>query len=60
MGKRLTKNSNDQIIFGVCSGIADYIDVDVTVVRLLTVTLALFNPVTILIYAFAGLIAPTD
>jgi len=34
-GKRLTRNTNDKIIGGVCSGIANYFDVDPTLVRII-------------------------
>ena len=42
-GKRLTRRSNDRMIAGVCSGVADYLGVDVTLVRLLTVVAAIFS-----------------
>jgi phage shock protein PspC (stress-responsive transcriptional regulator) len=41
--KRLTRRSNDRMIAGVCSGVADYLGVDVTLVRLLTVVAAIFS-----------------
>ncbi len=39
MERKLTK-SNDRRICGVCGGIAEYLDVDPTVVRLLTASAA--------------------
>jgi len=33
--KKLYRSSTDKKIFGVCGGLADYFDVDVTVVRIL-------------------------
>nr|MBP6323371.1 PspC domain-containing protein [Fusobacteriaceae bacterium] len=37
MAKKLTKSRHDKKISGVCGGIAEFFDVDVTVVRLLWV-----------------------
>jgi phage shock protein C len=41
--KRLTRRSNDRMVAGVCSGVADYLGLDVTLVRLLTVVAAIFS-----------------
>ena len=41
--KRLTRRSNDRMVAGVCSGVADYLGLDVTLVRLLTVVAAIFT-----------------
>jgi len=41
--KRLTRRSNDRMIAGVCSGVADYLGLDVTLVRLLAVVAAIFS-----------------
>jgi phage shock protein PspC (stress-responsive transcriptional regulator) len=38
--KKLVRNMDRRMICGVCAGIADYLHVDVTVVRLVTVALA--------------------
>lgn len=42
MEKKLTK-TNDKRLCGVCGGIAEYLDIDSTVVRLLTATCAFFT-----------------
>src|SRR5436305_1078786 len=39
--RRLTRSSSDKVIGGVCAGIAKYLNVDVTVVRVVAVLLAL-------------------
>ena len=39
--KRLYRNQNDRMIAGVCSGLADYLDMDVTIVRIVFILLAL-------------------
>lgn len=41
--KRLTRRTDDRMVAGVCSGVADYLGVDVTLVRLLTVVAAIFS-----------------
>jgi phage shock protein C len=41
--KRLYRLRNDKKIAGVCAGIAEYFDVDPTIVRLITVVLALIT-----------------
>ncbi len=47
--KRLFRNSDDSKIFGVCSGIANYLGVDPTLVRVVAV---------ILLFISAGLAIP--
>jgi phage shock protein PspC (stress-responsive transcriptional regulator) len=41
--KRLVRGCDDSMLGGVCSGVADYLGVDVTLVRLLTVLGAVFG-----------------
>ena len=41
--KRLVRRSDDKMVAGVCSGVATYLGVDVTLVRLLTVLGAVFG-----------------
>ena len=62
MAKQLTRLPNDKIIFGICSGIAEYLGWDKTVVRIIMVLLLLVTglfPLTIL-YIIAYFIMPTD
>lgn len=59
MQKKLTK-SKDRVFLGVCGGIADYLGVDPTMVRLIAVVLIActgFFPLTI-IYLIAAAIMP--
>jgi len=35
--RRLTRNTQDRMLGGVCAGVANYFDIDVTLVRVLTV-----------------------
>ena len=45
-------------IFGVCGGIAEYFDLDPTVVRVATVLLTVFAGLSIWVYIVAALIMP--
>jgi phage shock protein C len=49
--KKLYKNSKEKKIFGVCAGVADYLEVDVTVVRIITV-LAMLIPGSVVVLAY--------
>lgn len=55
--KRLCKNRADKKICGVCSGFADYLEIDPTVVRVIWGALAL-SGVGILAYFLCALILP--
>ena len=41
--KRLTRRRDDRMIAGVCSGVADYLGLDPTLVRLLAIVAAIFS-----------------
>lgn len=58
MEKRLYKSNQNKMIDGVCGGIAEYFDVDPTVVRLLWVLFSLMGGSGILAYIIAALIIP--
>ena len=57
MEKRLTRSKTQRSIAGVCGGIAEYFDIDMTVVRLITVFLGLTGS-GLLFYIAAWLIMP--
>jgi phage shock protein PspC (stress-responsive transcriptional regulator) len=59
MKKRLMR-SQDKMIFGVCSGLAEYMNVDPVVIRLLMVLFALMTGYGILIYFLLAILMPTD
>lgn len=60
--KRIYRSRRNRMIAGVCGGIAEYIDWDPTIVRLLYVTLSVFSAAFpgILVYLIAWLIIPGD
>ncbi len=57
MKKRLMR-SQDKMIFGVCAGLAEYMNVDPVVIRVLTVFLALMTGYGILLYLLLALLMP--
>lgn len=61
MAKQLARLPNDKIIFGICSGLAEYLGWDKTVVRIIILLLLLLTgifPVAI-VYIIAYFIMPT-
>jgi phage shock protein PspC (stress-responsive transcriptional regulator) len=56
--KRLYRSKKDRMLGGVCGGIAEYFDVDPTIVRLIWVLLALTYGTGILAYLIAWIIVP--
>ena len=58
MQKKLYKSTTDKKICGVCGGLAEYLNVDSTIVRLVLAFSALFVGCGILAYIIAALIIP--
>lgn len=57
--KRLTRSRRDRKIAGVCGGIAEYMNVDATLIRLLAV-IALFCGAGFLAYIIAWIVLPEE
>lgn len=55
--KKLVRDMDRRMICGVCAGIADYLNVDVTVIRLIMVALA-FTSIGIVLYIAAAFLMP--
>lgn len=55
--KRLIR-SNNKMIGGVCAGLAEYLDIDPTIVRIVWVLMVLFAGFGILLYIILWLIMP--
>ncbi|MFR3729518.1 PspC domain-containing protein [Lacrimispora sp.] len=55
--KRLYRSETDKMLCGVCGGIAEYFNVDATIIRLLWVLLTCSGP-GILAYIIAAVIIP--
>lgn len=60
MSKKLMRKRSDQMIFGVAGGIADYLNIDPVIVRLLFVLMALTGGHGILVYLILTLIMPEE
>lgn len=58
MAKKLTKSRNEKKIAGVCGGIANFFDVDVTVIRILWVLFTFMGGSGLLAYIICALIMP--
>jgi phage shock protein C len=56
--KRLYRSRDDQMIAGVCAGLAEYLDVDPVLVRLAMVLFTLAGGSGIIIYIIAWIIMP--
>lgn len=60
MKKRLYKSSTDKKVCGVCGGIANYFDVDPTVIRLIWVIFTLAGGSGLIAYIIAVIIMPDE
>jgi len=60
MEKRLTRSTNNQMIAGVAAGIANYFNIDPTIVRLIFVITALTGGPGIVAYLIMWLLMPED
>ena len=56
--KKLFKSTTDKKICGVCGGIAEYFNMDSTLVRLIWAIVSLWFGAGILIYIIAALVMP--
>jgi len=57
--RRLVRRRDDRMVAGVCSGLADYLGVDVTLMRLLAVVAVIFTGGTALLaYLAAWILVP--
>ena len=57
-GKRLYKSATDKKIAGVCGGIAEYFNVDSTLIRLAWVVFSALGGSGLLAYIIAALVIP--
>lgn len=58
--KKLYKSSTDKKLAGVCGGIAEYFNIDSTLVRLIWVFFAVFVGAGLLAYIIAALVMPKE
>lgn len=60
MEKKLYRSAADSKVCGVCAGFANYLGIDVTIVRLICAALFLFCGSGLLLYILAALIIPKE
>lgn len=60
MEKKLYKSDSDKKISGVCGGIAEYFNMDSTIVRLIWVALSFAYGAGILAYLICALVIPDE
>ncbi|MCP4361283.1 MAG: PspC domain-containing protein [Chloroflexi bacterium] len=58
MEKKLTRSTDDRMIAGVAAGVAEYLNIDPVLVRILFVLLALAGGPGVLIYLVLWLVMP--
>jgi len=58
--KRLYKSQTDKKLCGVCGGIAEYFNIDPTLVRLLWILFSLAGGAGVLAYIIAAVIMPDN
>ena len=60
MAKKLFRSKKDSIIAGVCGGIAEYFDIDSTLVRLLVILVVFLGGIGVIAYIIAWIIIPPN
>lgn len=58
--KRLYRSGKDKILGGVCGGIAEYLGVDPTIIRLIWIALSLAYGSGIILYLLCWIIIPKN
>lgn len=58
--KKLKRSNMDKKLCGVCGGIAEYLDVDSTVIRLIWILFCCMAGTGLLAYLIAALVMPVD
>ncbi len=60
MKKRLYKSTTDKKLCGVCAGIAEYFELDPTIIRLAWVVFTLLGGSGIIAYIIAAIVMPVE
>lgn len=58
--KRLCRSNTNKMVCGVCAGVAEYINIDPTIVRLLWVFFILTAGIGLIAYIAAAIIMPVQ
>ena len=60
MNKKLYRSRSNRVIAGVCGGLAQYLGIDPTVVRLIMALVTFVGGMSLLVYLIAWLIIPEE
>lgn len=60
MAKRLYRSEKDQIIGGVCAGIAEYFNIDPVVIRIIFVIALLSEGFGLIVYIILWIVIPSE
>ena len=60
MEKRLYRSQSDRMIAGVCGGLAEYFDIDPTIVRVVAVLSVFVSGLGILAYIILAIVVPSE
>lgn len=60
MEKKLYRSSKDKKLAGVCGGLAEYLGMDSTILRVVWVLLTFFAGLSLWVYIILALIIPQD
>jgi phage shock protein C len=58
--RRLERSKSNRVLGGVCAGVANYLNMDPTLVRVLTVVISLFTGVPVILYIIALFVIPEE
>lgn len=58
--RRLKRNITDKVIGGVCSGLADYFDIDTVLVRAIVASSIIFAGVGLGLYLIFWIVVPAE
>lgn len=59
-GKQLYRSKTDRVIAGVCGGLAEYLGIDPTIVRVVAVLLAFVNGIGLVAYVILWVVVPEE
>jgi len=58
--RKLYRRADDRVLAGVCGGLADYFDIDTTLIRVLWVIFSLFYFIGVIAYIVLVLVIPVE
>ncbi|NLI39818.1 MAG: PspC domain-containing protein [Caldisericales bacterium] len=60
MEKRLYRSRKNRVLGGVCGGLADYLNLDVSMVRLVAILVIFFGGLSFLAYIVLWIVVPEE